>query len=146
MHPPPISHTCTRKIEFDSAHRVMRHESKCRNLHGHRYVAEFTATGALDPLGRIIDFSVLKAIVGKWVDDNWDHGVILNTRDAELVDFVLDQGWKCFEMQTNPTAETMAEFLCHKSNNLLADTGVTVVHVRLYETPNCWADFRNENC
>ena len=133
--------TCTRKLEFDSAHRVMKHESKCRNLHGHRYIAEITARGALDALGRVIDFSVLKGVVGEWLDEYWDHGVILNKKDGELVDFVMDQGWKCFVMEDNPTAETMAAFLYRKSNELLAGSGVAVVHVRLYETPNCWADF-----
>ena len=34
--------TCTRRIEFDAAHRVMEHESKCRHLHGHRYAIEAT--------------------------------------------------------------------------------------------------------
>ena len=48
---------CTRKLEFDSAHRVMEHESKCKMLHGHRYALEasFAAT-KLDNLGRVIDF------------------------------------------------------------------------------------------
>ena len=35
---PPI--TCTRRIEFDAAHRVMGHEGKCKHLHGHRYALE----------------------------------------------------------------------------------------------------------
>ena len=29
--------TCTRKIGFDAAHRVMLHETKCKNLHGHNW-------------------------------------------------------------------------------------------------------------
>ena len=32
--------TCTRRIEFDAAHRILNHESKCKMLHGHRYVVE----------------------------------------------------------------------------------------------------------
>ena len=133
--------TCTRKLEFDSAHRVMKHESKCRNLHGHRYVAEVTAEGNLDALGRVIDFSVLKDVVGWWIDEEWDHGVILNQADGPLIDYVKDQGWKCYVMNDNPTAETMAAYLFAKANELLSGSGVAVVHVRLYETPNCWADF-----
>ena len=78
--------TCTRKIEFDSAHRVMKHESKCRHLHGHRYVAEITAAAdGLDDLGRVIDFSVLKSVVGGWVDDAWDHGTLANDADHDLI-------------------------------------------------------------
>lgn len=26
--------TCTRRIQFAAGHRVMRHESKCRVIHG----------------------------------------------------------------------------------------------------------------
>ncbi len=55
----PIS--CTRRIEFDAAHRVMRHEGKCKHLHGHRYALEatFSASG-LDALGRVIDFAAFQ--------------------------------------------------------------------------------------
>ncbi len=35
--------TATRRVQFCAGHRVHRHESKCRNLHGHNYVAFFTA-------------------------------------------------------------------------------------------------------
>ena len=51
-------HTITRRLEFDAGHRVYQHESKCNHVHGHRYVVEVEATGTLDGLGRIIDFSV----------------------------------------------------------------------------------------
>jgi len=64
----------TRKIEFDSGHRVLGHEGKCAHLHGHRYVAEITVESAgLDSLGRVVDFSVIKEKVGKWVDENWEY-------------------------------------------------------------------------
>ena len=36
--------TCTRKIEFDYGHRVFKHGSKCKHIHGHRGVIEVTAT------------------------------------------------------------------------------------------------------
>ena len=64
-----MARTCTRKLEFDAAHRVMEHESKCRHLHGHRYVAEVTvATSELDGLGRVLDFGLLKTELGGWID------------------------------------------------------------------------------
>ena len=69
---------CTRKLEFDSAHRVMEHESKCKMLHGHRYVVEASfAAKELDEIGRIIDFGLIREILGKWIDDNLDHNAIL---------------------------------------------------------------------
>ncbi|MEE8246777.1 MAG: 6-carboxytetrahydropterin synthase, partial [Alphaproteobacteria bacterium] len=34
------TYTVTRRLEIDAGHRVMTHGSKCRHLHGHRYVVE----------------------------------------------------------------------------------------------------------
>jgi len=133
---------CSRKLEFDSAHRVMLHESKCRNLHGHRYIAEITAISSdLDELGRVIDFSVLKSLIGGWIDEYWDHGVILNMRDKDLISFCSDNNWKVYWIDGNPTAEVLSEYLYHKSNELLLPTGIEVSHIKLYETPNCWSSF-----
>jgi len=133
---------CTRKLEFDAAHRVMLHESKCRNLHGHRYVVEVTACSmGLDELGRVIDFGVIKAVFGKWLDEKWDHGTIVNTNDGEIINLCNEQNWKLYILPSNPTAENMAEYLYMKSNELLTPYGVKTAAIRVYETPNCWADF-----
>ncbi len=35
-------YSVTRRISIDAAHRVSTHGSKCRNLHGHRYMIEAT--------------------------------------------------------------------------------------------------------
>ena len=134
--------TCTRKIEFDSAHRIVQHESKCRHLHGHRYVIEITAMASkLDSLGRIIDFSVLKSILGSWIDKHFDHGTIAYENDIDLIDLCYRKGWKIFIMENNPTAENMAIFLFEKFNSLLSNKEIKITHIRLYETPNCWADY-----
>src|SRR5262245_52482042 len=73
---------CTRKLEFDAGHRVLGHGGKCRHLHGHRYVAEVTCYAEeLDKLGFVVDFSVIKTVVGDWIDENFDHNMILNPKD-----------------------------------------------------------------
>lgn len=137
---------CTRRLEFDAAHRVMLHESKCKYLHGHRYVVEASfqaksGDGALDALGRVIDFGVIKTVLGAWIDSNWDHNTVLHEDDAELGGFIgahLEQ--KIYYLPYNPTAENMAAYLlktiCPK---LFADHAVECVHIKLYETPNCSA-------
>jgi len=146
----------TRRIEFDAAHRVAGHESKCGTIHGHRYVAEITAQASdLDNLGRVIDFSVLKEKVGGWIDTHWDHTSIIYHGslksstcffyyDDEPTLALLQQApaWKhVWVAPWNPTAENMAHHLLHVICPMVLDgTGVKVVKVRLYETPNCWAD------
>lgn len=147
--------TITRKLEFDAGHRVLGHEGKCKHLHGHRYVAEVTVTAPeLDDLGRVIDFSKIKSEVGGWIDDNWDHNVLLHMDDGLLLISVpthagtLDlrsiNGRAPYTMAGNPTAENMVKTLFRVAVDLLGPYGMTVVHVRLYETPNCWADCDNQ--
>ena len=65
---------CTRRLEFDSAHRVMNHEGKCKMLHGHRYVLEASFSAKkLDELGRVIDFGVIRE--GEFSVEGWPRGV-----------------------------------------------------------------------
>lgn len=121
----------------------MRHESKCRNLHGHRYVVDVTCSASsLDGLGRVIDFGVVKAVFGSWIDEKLDHGTIVNGEDAQLIDVCLANDWKLYVLPAgiNPTAEHLAQELLKIARELLAPHAVSVVHLRVYETPNCWAD------
>jgi 6-pyruvoyltetrahydropterin/6-carboxytetrahydropterin synthase len=138
--------TITRRIEWDAAHRVLRHESKCGSLHGHRYVALVTCTAdELDACDRVVDFSVIKDRVGGWVDDQWDHTTMLNSHDYRLLEFVNtevqehDKRPPYLFSGAEPTAETIASELLRVAQVLLADTGVRVVSVEVFETPNCSA-------
>jgi 6-pyruvoyltetrahydropterin/6-carboxytetrahydropterin synthase len=135
--------TCTRRIEFDAAHRVMLHESKCKYMHGHRYVVEATFTAPeLDKVGRIVDFGVIKEKLGGWIDTNWDHTTILNKQDKPLGDAIAAlTGQSIFYLPTNPTAENMADYLLrHVCTTLFAESELTCQRIRIYETPNCYAE------
>ena len=135
--------TCSRRIEFDAAHRVMQHEGKCRHLHGHRYALEvtFSATG-LDALGRIVDFAVIKEKLGGWILTNWDHATILFDKDKALGAAIESHtGQKIFYMPSNPTAENMAEYMMREvCPALFKNDGIRCTHIRLWETPNCFVD------
>lgn len=137
--------TCTRRIKWDAAHRVMRHESKCKTLHGHEYVALVTCEAAeLDFAGRVVDFGVVKERVGQWVDTHWDHTTIVNKDDVRLLMFAMaeyeDHGHRRpYALPGEPTAENLARHLQQVAADLLADTGVRVVKVEVYETENCSA-------
>ena len=133
--------TCTRRVQFCAGHRVYRHESKCANVHGHNYVALFEArAAALDAVGRVIDFSVLKERIGGWIDRMWDHGFLVCDRDVDLLGLLAEMNTKRFVMDCNPTAENMAEFLLRSVCPAVLDgTGVEVVRVTLWETENCFA-------
>lgn len=141
VHPQRIR--CTRRLEFDAAHRVMEHESKCRNLHGHRYVIEASFEAKqLDTLDRVIDFGVIKERLGAWIDEHWDHTTILNTRDRVLGEAITAQtNQRIYYIEGNPTAEKMAEYLLNSvCPRLFSDADVRCTKLRLYETPNCYAE------
>lgn len=161
-----MSYQITRKLEFDAGHRIYGHESKCANLHGHRYVAHITCEPAiedeLDNLGRVVDFSVIKTKVGDWIDEMLDHGMILWVKDPlcyiwrcfgsdemrsmvskhTISDRVFDiEKQKCFIMDDNPTAENIAKLIYRNARDCLQGHGINVTKVTLFETPNCSADY-----
>ena len=134
--------TIMRKIEFDSGHRLVDHESKCAHVHGHRYVAEIYCTpmSALDSIGRVVDFSCIKAEVGGWIDQFWDHAMVVNAEDKELIAYLAKNNQRHFILDTNPTAENMAAHLLEVSKALLSKYYVHVTRIKLWETPNCFAE------
>lgn len=140
--------TATRRLQFCAGHRVHLHESKCANLHGHNYVLLFTAERdeeALDRLGRVLDFSVMKEKLGGWIDRYWDHGFICYSEDPEMqAIFGIGQPSsqrKYYVMPTNPTAENMADHLLREiCPQIFKDTGVRVIRIELWETENCRAE------
>ena len=78
---------CARRFEFDAGHRVVGHLNKCQYIHGHRYVLEVIAESKqLDELGMVVDFGLLKKVIKSWIDENFDHTLILKESDKNLGD------------------------------------------------------------
>lgn len=139
--------TCTRRLEFDAGHRVPLHESKCKSLHGHRYVVEITCQAEeLTREGFVVDFGVVKQKVGRWIDDNLDHTTILQLHDpleAALRTENIRLGLRpVFLMDGPPTAENLAMLLFTTASALLVSDRLRVVEVVVHETPNCSARYR----
>lgn len=138
--------TCTRLIAWDALHRIPGHEGICRAFHGHRYSAEITcAADALDTAGRVVDFSVIKTKVGGWIDAHWDHTAILMRGDPDpavkaVCESNASYGRPVYLMDVPPTAENIAAEIFRVASELLAEDGVTVERVRVWETPNCYAE------
>jgi len=136
--------TCTRKIHFSSGHRVLHHEGKCVNPHGHNYYAHiFAEAEHLDSLGRVIDFSVLKEKIGSWIDEHFDHTFLVYEKDSEMIAALnLVKGSKPpFICPFNPTAENIANYLLTVvCPDLLKEYAIKVTKVIIYETDNCYAE------
>ncbi|MDH4151706.1 MAG: 6-carboxytetrahydropterin synthase QueD [Betaproteobacteria bacterium] len=146
----------TRRLEFDAGHRIPNHASQCRHLHGHRYAIEVTlqgpiiaAAGAADQ-GMVMDFSAVKAIVQQHVVDSWDHAFLAWREDQAIVGFLASlQDHKTVLFDAPPTAEHLAQTAFDLLDPLFRDqykNDLKLERVRIYETPNCWADAtRGEN-
>lgn len=138
-------HSAIRYHDFCAGHRVVGHEGKCRNLHGHNYRAHFhcrSDSSFLDELGRVVDFSVLKTTICEWIEANWDHKMLLWNKDEHVQYLKNFPG--LFVVPFNPTAEHMAEALLFKANQLLDGTGITCHRVVLEETRKCSVEYNHE--
>ena len=140
----------TTRLEFDAGHRIPSHKSQCRNLHGHRYAIEITLSGDIieqpgsSDEGMVMDFSDVKAIARAAVVDVWDHAFIVYRGDSVVRDF-LDSlpGHRTVVMDCVPTAENMAAEAFRILKDRYEDVygnHLKLERVRLYETPNSWAD------
>ena len=140
----------TRRLEFDAGHRIPDHQSQCRHLHGHRYAIEITLAGdvihqAGSPLnGMVMDFSDIKTLAKTNLVDAWDHAFLAWCGDSSVVSFLESlPGHKTVILDVVPTAENLALVAFDLLDRVYHDTfgnHLRLERVRIYETPNCWAD------
>jgi len=136
--------------DISCGHRVVGHESKCRFIHGHNYRVHFRCEGPRDAIGRVLDFSVMKAKLCMWLEDNWDHRFLAFVEDSLLGNIMArrlpeDDAAILIEsvvwVPFTPTAENMADYLLTVIGpRLLEGTGVKLVSVRIEETRKCSAE------
>jgi 6-pyruvoyltetrahydropterin/6-carboxytetrahydropterin synthase len=135
-----------RSLRFCAGHRLFGHEGRCAFLHGHNYrvdleVVPAGGTGAVDAVGRVVDFSLIKRRMLGWLDDHWDHAFILFADDASALAAVrAARPTKYFVLPWNPTAENMARYLLEVvAPRVLGDLGVVARRVALWETDEACA-------
>src|SRR5437764_4055818 len=120
----------TKEIHFCYGHRLLNYAGKCRHLHGHNGKAVVTLeTPTLDALGMVVDFSALKRVIGKWIDDTLDHRMLLHQDDPIILE-LLKQGEPFVTLDANPTAENIARLIFERA----AVEGFPVTEVTLWET------------
>lgn len=143
----------TRRLEFDAGHRIPNHASQCKHLHGHRYAIEITlcgpviATDGAADEGMVMDFSEIKAIAQQHVVEPWDHAFLAWRKDENMVNFLFSiPGHKTVLFDAPPTAEHLSQTAFKILEPLYRSrygSKLELEQVRLYETPNCWADARS---
>ena|SRR3989338_775890 len=126
-----------KEIHFCYGHRLLDYDGKCAHPHGHNGKIEIElASDALDKRGMVFDFGDIKEIVQKWVDKELDHKMVLKKGDS-LVKILSDLGEPCFEMDENPTAESLAKLIYKyaKSKKL------PISKITFWETPSSCATY-----
>lgn len=150
----------TRTFPFEAAHRILGHCGKCKFVHGHSYKAEVEVhADRLNALGMVVDFADLKATVGDWIKESWDHNLILQDTDPLVTAYAHSAhliGWgqggpkngdifagrAPYQLSVPPTAEALAQELLFVSDRLLAgrfDNSPRVVRVTVWEQADACA-------
>lgn len=118
------------RSHYDSAHFLRNYHGKCERLHGHRYVAE--AALAFDDVGEggmAYDFAEVKRRL-RQVTDELDHE---NLND--LPPF----------REVETSAENQARYIYGELKRRLGEVGEHLLYVRIWETPNQWAQYSERN-
>lgn len=103
-----------------------------RNGHGHNYTLEVTVAGEVDPVtGFVVDLKWLKSVMEREVLDAWDHRN-LNLDVPEFGTAI-------------PTTENLAIAAWKRLEPAVtAAGGAQLSRIRVYETPEIFAEFRGQ--
>lgn len=141
----------TREFSFESSHALSGYDGACSQIHGHSYRLFVTVIGEPstkenDPkLGMVLDFGVLKGIVGRNVIDKLDHTLVLNARESELIAQLKTRFERVLAVPFQPTCENLITWIASLIAPELPD-GVSLFSLRLHETANSYAEwYASEN-
>lgn len=131
----------TRRAEFSASHYYWNEKfspeenerifGKCanRNGHGHNYTLEVTVEGEVDPVtGFVVDLKWLRDVIEREVLNVYDHRHL----NLEVPEF----------RNAIPTSENIAIAIWKRLAPALQ--GAKLHRVRLYETPDIFADYYGE--
>jgi 6-pyruvoyltetrahydropterin/6-carboxytetrahydropterin synthase len=114
------------KSHYDAAHFIRDYNGKCERLHGHRYEVEVALQ--FEDLGKggiAYDFTEAKRQL-RQVTDSLDH--------QNLNDLPVFAG-------IETSAENQARYIFETLKERLADVRDNLLYVRVWETPNQWAQY-----
>lgn len=127
----------SRELSFCYGHRLLDHDEKERQLHGHNARVFITlAAPQLDKLGMVMDFMHLKRVVGAWIDRTLDHTLLLH-RDDPLVPVLRQMDERVAVTDEPPTAQHIARLI----HDFAVSQDFPVVEVQLWETDSSYASY-----
>ena len=123
---------------FDAAHFLTDYHGKCENLHGHRWrVVAYLAQEKLWNEGThkdmVIDFGEFKHVLRELTEE-LDHSFIVEEGSLmpETLACLEKEGFALSMMPFRTTAENLARYFYDR----MADSGLSISQVEVYETPN----------
>ncbi len=117
-----------KSFSFDAAHYLPNYEGKCKNLHGHTWKLEVGVSGyAGGTTGMVIDFGELKEVVNREVISRLDHTLLNERVDNPTCENLLGWIWKALTL-----------WFPHEG-------GIKLERLRLWETPDSYAELRKED-
>ena len=123
---------------FDAAHFLTDYHGKCENLHGHRWrVVAYIAQAELCKEGThkdmVLDFGEFKKEV-RALTEEFDHSFIVEegSLQAQTLSCLETEGFTLTILPFRTTAENLAHYFYDR----LAEKGLPVSEIEVYETPN----------
>jgi len=142
----------TKQFSFEMAHALDGYDGACREIHGHSYRLFVTVKGA--PLcdesspknGMVVDFGVLKAIVGRLVVDRLDHSLVIRSSECNsaAIAALRQRFSRIVTVDYQPTCENMISRFAASIASELPE-GVELCALRLYETATSYAEWLAED-
>lgn len=111
--------------------------AKCRNIHGHNWVAVIS----LPNDDQMLEFGEVKHLIGTWIDKHWDHGFMLAGTDPFLA-YLADNHMKFYTTSSPPTTEAIATELACQTAALVNVMPLAVEVVEGYRNAATW---KNDN-
>ena len=142
----------TKEFAFEAAHALDGYDGPCREIHGHSYRLFVTVKGRPSSAegnpkcGMVMDFGVLKRIVGEEIVDRFDHALILRaTADNAPLRATLGARFdNIIEVDYQPTCENMLDDFARRIAARLPE-GVALHGLRLHETATSYAEWLAED-
>lgn len=144
-----------KQLEWDMGHRVMNHNSKCKNIHGHRYKVDIALEGKLvgklgdSSEGMVIDFGDIKKIATEHVHDVLDHGFMIWEKDEVLLKFFEENpDFKKIIVPFTTTAENISKWVFEQLDDKFKDvfqTGLKLKYIKLWETPTGYVIYKRND-
>ena len=133
-------YTITKEVYFCYGHRLMNHQGKCRNLHGHSVKAAITIKQLeLNDDGMVCDFSDIRDCVDEFIEKQLDHNFLLHEDDPIIPAFIANNE-RYLAIKSHPTAEVISKMIYE----YIKQAGFNVTNVTIWETSSASACYQED--